>query len=54
MFGPGDRDNKPVAVGDEVRYAIAGDTWTAQNYGSNGIVDINQGINNARIAIDGS
>lgn len=43
-----------VSAGTEVQYALAGNVYNQQNYGSGGIVDIQQATNNARIDADSS
>ena len=43
-----------VSAGDEVQYALAGNVYNAQDYGSGGIVDIQQPTNNGRIDADAS
>ena len=52
--GPGNQDGKSVDVGDDIKYIIAPDNLTNNNYGSSGIADINQALKNARIEIDGT
>lgn len=43
-----------VIAGTEVQYALAGDVYNRQDYGSGGIVDIQQATNNGRIDADAS
>lgn len=55
VYGPGNANDKSVAVGDEVRYVIDGFAFTSKDYGgSNAVIEINQALNNARVAIDGA